>query len=186
MSPSAYGVRSSVERCDRHVPSSISVWAAFCAMCSVSPMPLPDLMYHAPCGVMPAVCQSSSSFMLVPESSARETNSAPAAAKCLNASTAVAVSRTCAGSLDGPTMKIVMHDGSRARGHQSCTLLQLLDCRPTAKRDFPFRVGVWGPRQIHALYPCLGATPDPCALPVSGGHARSMRFTRGWASGGED
>ncbi len=58
-------------------------------MCSVSAIALPDLMYQAPCGVTPAACQSSSSFLFVSESSARDTYGAPAAAMRLNASTAV-------------------------------------------------------------------------------------------------
>jgi hypothetical protein len=96
-------------------------------------------------------------FYVGPESSARETNSAPAAAKCLNASTAVAVSRTCAGSLDGPTMIKLLCMTVREPAvisHVLCCSFWIADRPPNA--TFLFGSVPGGPRRIHALYPWLG------------------------------
>ena len=60
---------------------------------SVAPMPCPDSMYHiglSSLGVNSVCDQIESSFLLVPESSPRETNGASAVAIALSASTAVA------------------------------------------------------------------------------------------------
>ena len=72
------------------------------AMRSVSPMPWPVERYQSPSGVTPAASQSFSSFLLVPDSSPRETNTPCDSATAANASEAVSAPAMPAGSSRGP------------------------------------------------------------------------------------
>ena len=74
-------------------------------MLIVAPMPEPDSMYQSPLsatGSIPADSHSCISFLWVPESSPRDTNSLPDLAMARNAAAAVPVLATPAGSSAGP------------------------------------------------------------------------------------
>ena len=66
-------------------------------------MPWPVSMYHDPFGSMPAASQSDSSFVCVPDSSARDANGASAFEIRVNASAAEVMPSIFAGSSAGPT-----------------------------------------------------------------------------------
>ena len=72
-------------------------------MISVGPMPCPVLRYHGPAGSMPACSQSLSSFAWVPDSSARDANSALDSAIACSACAVSPAPATPAGSPGGPT-----------------------------------------------------------------------------------
>ena len=67
-------------------------------------MPCPASRYQSPAGLTPAFCQSASSFLLVPESSPRDTNIARDVAILASASAASLLCATAAGSAGGPMM----------------------------------------------------------------------------------
>ena len=67
-------------------------------------MPCPVERYQSPSGVTPAASQSFSSFLLVPDSSPRETNVLRDSAIAANASEAVSAREMPAGSSSGPAI----------------------------------------------------------------------------------
>ncbi len=113
--------RSSESFMDRNVARSVSVYPAFSdAILRVSPMPWPVDRYHLSAsgvgvGSTPACAQSLSSFLLVPESSPRDTKTVlPASPAFSIASIAAVVSAedfTPAGSAAGTDdHEVVVHD----------------------------------------------------------------------------
>ena len=88
----------------KNVPRSESVYACFwLAIVSVSPIPWPVSMYQEPFGSIPAASQIDSSFVFVPDSSARDANGASAFAMLVKASAAEPAPLIPAGSSSGPT-----------------------------------------------------------------------------------